>query len=56
MRFVKFWIQQTRAPPQELVFHSQLSTCANQRELDRQQIHFLARVAGIWAGIVSQAD
>ncbi len=41
LRFVEFWTLQTGAPPQELVFDSQLTTYANLRELDRQQIRFL---------------
>ncbi len=41
LRFVEFWKQQTGQPPQELVFDSQLTTYANLRRLDEQDIRFL---------------
>lgn len=41
LRFVEFWKQQTGQLPQELVFDSQLTTYANLRRLDRQDIRFL---------------
>jgi hypothetical protein len=41
LRFVEFWTQQTGAPPQELVFDSQLTTYANLYELDKRGIRFL---------------
>jgi hypothetical protein len=41
LRFVEFWTRQTGAPPQELVFDSQLSTYANLSKLDEQGIRFL---------------
>lgn len=41
LRFVEFWKQQTGAPPQELVFDSQLTTYANLARLDQQEVRFL---------------
>jgi hypothetical protein len=41
LRFIEFWKHQTGAPPQELVFDSQLTTYANLRRLDDQGIRFL---------------
>ncbi len=41
LRFAQFWTQQTGKPPQELVFDSQLTTYANLRQLDTQEIRFL---------------
>ncbi len=41
LRFVDFWTQQTGQPPQELVFDSQLTTYANLRRIDKQDIRFL---------------
>jgi hypothetical protein len=41
LHFVEFWKQQTGQPPQELVFDSQLTTYANLRRLEEQDIRFL---------------
>lgn len=41
LRFVEFWEQQTGAPPQELVFDSQLTTYRNLAKLDAKGIRFL---------------
>ena len=41
LRFVEFWKQQTGQLPQELVFDSQLTTYANLRRIDKQDIRFL---------------
>lgn len=41
LRFVEFWEGQTGAPPQELVFDSQLTTYRNLAKLDAKGIRFL---------------
>ena len=41
LRFVEFWTRQSGAPPQELVFDSQLTTYANLCELNKRGIRFL---------------
>jgi hypothetical protein len=41
LHFVEFWTRQTGAPPQELVFDSQLTTYANLSDLNQRGIRFL---------------
>jgi hypothetical protein len=57
MRFVDFWQSRTGAPPEELVFDSQLTTQAHLDRLNRRGVHFMTlrrRTRGLLRAIWSR--